>query len=323
MKYTIIGDPHCKPNNLLYINAIFKMAERAKYPVIVLGDTLDTKEVIRGKCLNFIYKKLKESSLQWYFLIGNHCWFNLDCEDHSLKVLNELPNVTIIDKPFRLDRMLMMPFYSNIDSFKKDLIRNIGKTDVLFMHQGVVGFDYGNGYIADGSGSGELEDVIVHKIPLVISGHFHKYAQKKNITFLGAPFSHNFGESNQEKYLGIYDSETNSLELRESLLPRHLTMEYNCSNKNEGLDSLIKSLDETDSIRIILTGTELEVKSIDKNKYPNIKFIEKISDDLQAEDDLIDEESSIESNFNTWASELRQLPPETINLGLEILGETK
>ena len=63
MKFTIVGDPHAKPGNLNKINHLFDMVETLGNTVIWLGDFLDTKEIIRGKCLNLIHRRLSESKL--------------------------------------------------------------------------------------------------------------------------------------------------------------------------------------------------------------------------------------------------------------------
>lgn len=312
-KLTVIGDPHAKHVNLDLINELFDKAEEIGNDVVWMGDFLDTKEVIRGKCSNLIYRRLKMSRLNHYILIGNHDYFNLDCEDHALQFLKELNNVKIIDSYQEHGGMGFMPYVHDQEKLKK-IIKN-SKVDVLFGHFELKGFDFGNGYICEKGLTGRS----FSKFKRVISGHFHKYQQKGNLTYLGTPFSHSFGESNQDKYLGTYHVVKDHLELIPSGFPQHMTCEINCDE-----ESSIGIFRDNDILRIILKGTQDNINRLtSKGELPaGAKIIERPSDDFQSGVE-IEETLDNQVKFNTWAKDIRGLDKETIELGLEILEAVK
>jgi DNA repair exonuclease SbcCD nuclease subunit len=323
MKYSVLGDPHATHGSLEKIGLLFDMVEDIGFPVIILGDLFDTKEIIRGKCFNYVYKRLKASKLQFFILVGNHDWFNLDCEEHSLETLKELDNVTIVDKPTMFGRMLFLPYYDDLQQFYKEANNPVfDKANTLFMHQGVIGFDYGNGHVADGSGHGEITAAKIRSYEKIISGHFHKFAQHENLTFLGTPFSHTFGETDQIKYIGIFDEDDRTLELLETPFPRHRTVEVDLSVENP--TKLLKSMvNEKDIFRCKLVGTEMQIKAFDQNRFQGVKFMEEATDSEQAEDASLKETDSNEQKFLTWAKDIKGLDEDTIKLGLDILGGSR
>lgn len=316
MEWTLLGDPHAKPDNLDKIGTLFDIAEDLGNPTIILGDLLDTKEVIRSKVYNFVLKRLQGSKLKFLILVGNHDWHNLDCLDHSLQGLKLLANVTVIDEPTLIDNMLFVPYMDKIEDFKK-VIKSpeYSSTKILVMHQGVVGFDYGNGRIEEeGLEIGDLK-----RFKKVISGHFHKFQENKNLVYLGTPFSHSQGEANQEKFIAVFDPATLELDLAKTPFARHVTLEINCDDENA--KSLIPKNSE-DSVRVILTGKQENINSFNQNEFEFVRFIERPSDIVEFQSTLKEEDSN-EVKFKKWADEIKKLDPETTLLGLQLLQEVQ
>lgn len=327
---TVVGDPHCENKNLDKIEKLFEIVEALGNTTVWLGDMLHNKEVIRGKSLNTLYERFKKSQLQHIILVGNHDWFNLECKEHSLEVLKSLKNVTVVDKPTVIEAMLFLPYMEDLSEFRR-LMKNPGKQGatklIAFIHQGVVGFDYGNGFVADGNGHGEVEGEALKNWELIISGHFHKYAKEGNLTFLGTPFTHSFGESGQEKYIGILDLEEKKLELLEPSFPRHITLEIDLEVGKDSNKALTKKIKKNsvdgDYLRVILKGNAQAIASLDKSKFEGVKFLEKTTEELEQFESVISEEDSNMQKFYKWATEIRKLDEETIKLGLEILGDSQ
>jgi hypothetical protein len=316
-KWTVVGDPHAVNNNLEQIGTLFDILEGIGNPVIILGDLFDTKEIIRGKIFNYVCQRLSSSKLKFVILVGNHDWFNLDCADHSLKALKLFDNVTVVDQPLKMGKVGFLPYYEDLARFKKDA-KALG-VKRLFIHQGVVGFDYGNGLLADGSGHGEIEAEALSGFETVISGHFHKYATKGNLTFLGTPFSKDFGETDQVKYIGIFDDQTGVLELVKTPFPRHQTFDVRLGpNPNEDVVKVYN--DKGNNIyRFRLIGTELQISQVDMANFPDAKFLEEPTDGDQVGNSNVKDTDSNEQKFLVWAKEIKGLDPETIAEGLEIL----
>lgn len=307
----IVGDEHNTARNLDRTVKLYDGIEELGKDTIHLGDIFHTKEKVSSKTLNLVYKKLKESKLKHVLIVGNHDWHSLECQDHSLQVLKELPNVLIIDQPTSLmvgnQPIYFLPYYHDLQKFKLAVNSpESKKCKILIMHQGVTGFDYGNGYIA----VDELELEALTKFDKVISGHFHKYQNKGNLIYLGTPYSTDFGESNQIKYMAILKGF--ELELFETAFPRHYTHTLECPVTE--LHSFGEGFH-----RAFLTGNKEDIELFPKDKYPGVKFIERptnLGGALEFTDKL-----SNEAKFQLWAKD--RIDPETEKLGLEILTEVR
>lgn len=319
--YTIIGDPHAKPANLEKIAKLQQNVEELGNTCIWMGDMLDTKEVIRGKALNVWLEYFSKSKIFHYVLVGNHDWFNLQCEDHSLQALKSLDNVLVIDKTFELgdsSGVFAMP-YLPPDKTTEEL-KKLPEGSTLLCHIDTVGFDYGNGHVSSEGVS--LKDL--KKFKRVISGHYHKFQEKANLTYIGTPFSHSFGETDQIKYIGILEVEQDRLEVVETTFPRHKTVEFDCDGLNEHKEHWIIDLDKPDAkdhlYRVILTGKQENIDRFPRDMYKNfnVKWVTKPSD-FQLNDVKIEESTSNEAQFSSWAKEVAKLDEETISLGLKIM----
>ncbi len=314
--YTVVGDPHLTPKTLDRGARLFNIVEELGNPVIWLGDLQDTKEIVRSKVLNAYYDYFKSSKLNHIILVGNHDWHNLECLDHSLKTLGALPHVKIVDKPTNFGKFLCVPYYKDTDKLRQILKDNSGAR-TLICHVDISGFDYGNGALCEDGLS--LEDF--KSFGLVISGHFHKHQVQNNLIYLGSPFSHSFGETDQHKFLGIYNENSNQIACITSQFPRHVTLKLNLSDGDYTL-KLIQFMGEhsNDIVRVQLYGNSVTCASFDRTPYKdkNIKFEDK-SESEEALGVDIDESLDNKTQFMIWAKDVRNLDQETINLGVSIL----
>jgi hypothetical protein len=326
MKFTVIGDIHATLKDRDKVNHLFDIIEEMGNPTILLGDLLDNKAIIRAECLNLYYKRFKESKLDFIVLVGNHDLISLDSTEHSLETLKELKNVTVVDSPVVLEGMYFVPYIHDLKRCKEVIYRPNGVRfglGTLFIHQGIVGYDYGNGYLAE---DGMTKHDIMN-YSRIIAGHFHKFQQENNLehalkqkgslTFLGTPYSNSYGESDQIKYIATYDSEIDELKLIETDFPKHKTIEVNFKDTTNLLN-----LNNKDIYRLILTGTQAEIDSFPKEMYSGMKIVEKPIDDFET-NVAIDETSDNTQQFEKWARDIKQLDEETINIGLEIVRSCK
>jgi DNA repair exonuclease SbcCD nuclease subunit len=180
----------------------------------------------------------------------------------------------------------------------------------------VVSFDYGNGYLSE-SGL-DLKDL--KKFKKVISGHYHKYQVKNNLTYIGTPFSHSFGESNQDKFIGIFDMDTYEMELIRTPFASHITVNINCDDPNPSMEGYC----DDDYVRVIFSGTQDNIaKARAKYTFPDdAKIIERPNDEFM-NNVSIDETADNFVKFKEWAKEIRGLDPETTQLGVDILEAVK
>ena len=301
------------------MDKVFDQVEGLGNPVIWLGDQLDTKELIRGKCLNFWIRKYRDSKLNHYILVGNHDFFNLECEDHSLVALGLLPNVTLVDSILTLPEhnIAMLP-YIHDESQLKSTLKGIPDNYTLFAHLELKGFDYGNGHICDHG----LTPRSFSKFKRVVSGHFHKFQESGKMMYLGTPFTNSFGETDQAKYIATYDSDKGSLGLIEmNGLPQHRTITIDCDAADAVANFDVKALADGNHYRVILTGSKegiLNFGGIDAEGL-DLKVITKPTDVDRSNEVLIEESISNAQKFSDWATDIKKIEPETVQLGLQIL----
>ena len=313
MKLTVVGDPHVTHKNLDIAHDLVTQVEAKGLDVIWLGDMLDTKEVIRGKCFNFWFNYFRSSKLNHKVLVGNHDYFNLECQEHSLEGLKALPNVVVVDDLLIVDELkaAFIP-YVHDDANLVAMLDKIPHGMNLFGHLELAGFDFGNGYICEQGAVGKRYE----KFPQVITGHFHKYQQQANITYLGTPYSLTFGESNQIKYLATYDTEgETSLTLTTTTFRQHVTVDYNLNESD--CDWPIR---KEDLVRINLIGTQEQIAAYDRSPWDEyqVKFVPKPTDQ-QSMDVEIDENTSNMAKFVQWGTDINPLEKETLDLGIAIL----
>jgi hypothetical protein len=310
--FTILGDPHAKPDNLEKINQLIDIAEFKGNPTIILGDLLDTKEIVRGSCLNTYYRRFKASKLRYYILVGNHDMFHEGAKEHSLEPLKGLPNVTIIDAPYKMGNMLLLPYYANHEEFKK-VVRNTLDCSVLIMHQGINGSDYGNGYIAEN----EIDFEELAHFKRVIGGHFHRYQERGNLLYLGTPFSHSFGESNQTKYIAEYKPIEDEITIIPTSFPQHMTYTVDCTTTS----LLPFQVNEKNYNRVILEGDAVSIEKFEIDHYPGVRFLKKPK--MEVVEHTLEESEAPETIFTKWARDIKKLDQQTINIGLQILKDIK
>lgn len=317
MHWALLGDPHSKPVNREPILSLFQIVEKMGLPLNVwLGDLLDNKEVIRGKCLNDYYHYFRDSKLKHVVLVGNHDWFSLECKEHSLELLKELPNVTVVDRPTKIDDALFLPYYHDLSAFRKAIEEDDSR--ILIMHQGVNGFDFGNGFIEDKG----LELTEIGKYELVVSGHFHKFQRKGNLLYPGTPFTHSFGESDQEKFIATLDPVSLKMEFIKTPFPAHVTIHLKLKDPTTDYPAhlakrIAKDSKKGDFVRAILEGTEEALLRFDRTGFENIKIIERlVQSDVEGPE--VTEASTNAEQFVLWAN-LKGLSEDVLELGFEIL----
>lgn len=165
-------------------------AEKLKVPLILCGDTNDTKAIIRAEVANALIDCLKAAEVPVYILVGNHDLINEKGKEHGLKYL--APYAHIISEPTEVmvdhHPVFMVPYQSTPEAFT-EAMRNF-KGGIVIMHQGVNGAFMGD-YIQDKSAI--MPDFEGTK---VFSGHYHRHQTVGDVTYIGNPYSLSFGEAN-------------------------------------------------------------------------------------------------------------------------------
>ena len=214
----IVGDPHFKAKNILegldFIQRLVDVA-KARQPsfIVVLGDILDTHEVVRippHKLAASLIEQLSRVA-PTYVLIGNHDLINHSqflTDNHIFNPMKKWPNVFIADTiPLVLEiedsrgdeRTFVFCPYTPPGRFSEALNKLIPEgqmwdlADCIFAHQEFEGCKMSK--ITSSAG-----DVWDPAYPPVISGHIHD-AQTvgENVFYPGSAIQHTFGESAGKK----------------------------------------------------------------------------------------------------------------------------
>ena len=208
VKVFVIGDIHYKASTLFegeiftekVINAV--SVSQPDF-IVILGDTLDTHEVVRVQPFNLACQLIEELSniAPVYVIIGNHDYINNSqflTTNHIFNPLKKWDNVFVVDEPvFHTYKDYSFVFCPYVEPGRfveaLDHLVSGGEmwdlADCIFAHQEFKGCKMG-AFISD---AGDDWD---ENYPAVISGHIHD-AQTvgENIFYPGSAIQHAFGES--------------------------------------------------------------------------------------------------------------------------------
>lgn len=169
--------------------------------IIHLGDWHDNRKALSVKTIITSWEvalMLEKVGIELYTILGNHdIFYKNQLHPHSLKFFQKFQNIHIIDRPFQLEDIVLIPWITQIPD---------GRSKYLFGHFAINSFDMGNKQ--ECKGAWKISDF--KKFEQVVSGHFHKPQDGENITYLGAPFQHTFNDVDQVR--GYYIWENGELE---------------------------------------------------------------------------------------------------------------
>lgn len=266
-KAILISDIHFTPQTLEIASEAFLMAQNKaielNVPLIICGDTLDTKDIMRAQCVNRIIELVGlTSELDHYFLVGNHDMLNEKGQGNSLKFLGLLSNATLIDTVSDFAGGTFIPYQSSTEAFTSHVKSNRG---LIICHQGVQGANMGH-YVQDKTSISQ--DEVAGK--RIISGHYHKRQDipLKNggaWSYVGNPYTLSFGEAEDPPKGFQVLLEDGSLEFVPTKLRKHIVLEFECKNLdfNQGTP-LFSGLSPKDLVWLKVSGSYLELEALDK-----------------------------------------------------------
>ncbi len=257
----LVTDLHYNRSNYLEVDKVLRQAmelgRKTKKPVVSLGDTHDTKALMRGECVSALIQTCKDyNDVQLYLLVGNHCLWNVkDDTRHSLEFLSLCPNVTIMsnNKPVS-ERVVgsvgFIPYKADPSTIDKELeyFRSIG-VSILMMHQGVrTAFMNAGKVDDDGYDPSKLKGF------QVFVGHYHTaHYVGENIFFIGSSISHSFAEANELKQLVVLEPDSGIFSRVPVEAPQHRS--YFIQEEAE-LPTPLAEQKEYDPVRVIVKGSK-------------------------------------------------------------------
>lgn len=251
-KAVLISDVHYSMATLELadkaVNMATDKARELEVPLIVAGDLHDTKAQLRAECVNAMINTFS-SDVETYVIVGNHCKINEKSEAHSLEFLR--PYVFIIDGKTKLGGlssdyahgMYLLPYHSNaeeIGNLLKGLSRRNTKGAILICHQGVLGSNMGH-YVQDKSAVPKEAFAGFR----TISGHYHARQdiecgpiRSRGVglfSYIGNPYTLNFGEANDppKGFQVLY--EDGSLEFIPTNLRKHVVIDRQVADLYDSL----------------------------------------------------------------------------------------
>lgn len=198
--------------------------------IIFMGDWFDSRSSISVKTYNHSFQalqKISKAGITIYLFVGNHdAYFKDTIEVNSLKPLNEIENVIVVDKPEEVTftKSGVTGGFMPWDGFNYEELKD-KNWDVMFGHFEFMGAAFhasGSLTCSHGYNGNEMTKVA----PLVFSGHFHarkeyNYKHGKVVT-VGCPLELDWGDYGNSKGYYILDTETLEYEFTENTVsPRH------------------------------------------------------------------------------------------------------
>lgn len=198
-----------------------ELLERNITDIVIAGDVGNDRNEIPLTTLHYIYNFFKIlEDFNIVILVGNHdCYYSKRSDIHSLGLLNNWENITIIDKTSTITAqsktITFCPWSTPIEE--------IPKSDILIGHFEIQTFRMDGRKICD---HGIKSQDLLEKAPLVISGHFHltdeRHYQNGTVLYLGSPYELTWNEYMSPKGIHILDISTSKYEfIRNNYSPKH------------------------------------------------------------------------------------------------------
>jgi DNA repair exonuclease SbcCD nuclease subunit len=164
---------------------------------LFLGDWHNNRASLNIVTLNYSLRALEhlnENFDRVYFIPGNHDLYYRDKRDiQSVEWARHLPNVEICNDWFSSGDVVIAPWLVSDDH--KRIAKLKGK--YMFGHFELPG--YLMNAMVEMPDHGEIRREDFHGFEHVFTGHFHKRQTKKNITYVGNCFPHNYADAGDDE----------------------------------------------------------------------------------------------------------------------------
>jgi DNA repair exonuclease SbcCD nuclease subunit len=161
-----------------------------------LGDWHNHRASINLQTLQFSVRALEKLSAafeKFYFIPGNHDLYYRDKRDiHGAEWAKHLPNIVICNDWFNQGDVVIAPWLIGDDH--KKIAKLKGK--YMFGHFELPSFKMNA--MVEMPDHGEIRREDFNNFEHVFTGHFHKRQTKKNITYIGNCFPHNYADAGDD-----------------------------------------------------------------------------------------------------------------------------
>lgn len=265
----VIGDIHFSVPNLELASSSLRQAlykaNALQIPLVINGDLMDTKAILRAECVNRVMDILGTATGMVYVNIGNHDLLSEKGDDHSLHFLDNIADV--VKSPVEIPYVGWVIPYQNSTERLSMFLKGIKPESRLIMHQGVQGAYLGH-YTQDKTSLSSDH----FKNFRVVSSHYHRRQdiqcgpiQKKQVgvfSYIGNPYTLNFGEAKDpSKGFSILHAD-GTLKHVDTNLRKHVLIERNITQ----LEYIVFGVEKNDLIMMRIRGPKNLLDAINKDK---------------------------------------------------------
>ena len=216
---------------------VTKAKEEGCETCFFLGDFHNNRAAINVLTLSYSLKCLEHLNANFrdvYFIPGNHDLYYRDKRDiQSVEWARHLPNIHICNDWFSSGDVVIAPWLCGDDH--KRISKLKGK--YMFGHFELPG--YLMNAMVEMPDHGEVKREDFNNFEHVFSGHFHKRQTKKNITYIGNCFPHNYADAGDDER-GVMILEWGKEPEFHAWPEQPLYRVYNLSNVLDRPDQLLK-----------------------------------------------------------------------------------
>jgi DNA repair exonuclease SbcCD nuclease subunit len=266
-KAVLIADVHFSvPTLELATKAMIMAMDKAvelDVPLIVAGDLLDGKAIIRAEVANRLLELIPGSTAKILIIVGNHDLISEKGEEHALHFLKD--HCQIISTPTQFQDFALVPYQTDPVQMEK-ILSTITPYETIICHQGIQGAYLGH-YAQDKSG--------ISKTSLldrrVLSGHYHR---RQKVTFgveyIGNPYTLTFGEASDgpKGFLVFYDN--TFADFIPTNLRKHVIVEL----RTDTISAQISGINHDDLVWVKITGPQSELAKVNKRNLADILNLE-------------------------------------------------
>lgn len=243
MKIAIVNDSHFGARNdsslfldhftQFYTEVFFPYCEEHEIDTVLhLGDFFDRRKYINFNTLSTVKENILnpmvDKGINLYLTVGNHdSYFKNTLRINSPNELlasydNIHVNTNPVDLVFDGTSISMIPWITGDNKEEIFSFLKSTKSSIVCGHFELNGYEVFRGVKFKGG----MEDTILKRFEMVLSGHFHSKYTKNNVFYLGTQYQITFSDLNDQKGFHVLDTDTRELEFVENPNRMFYSLEY-------------------------------------------------------------------------------------------------
>jgi DNA repair exonuclease SbcCD nuclease subunit len=230
MKIAIINDTHfgARNDSPLFLEYFMSFFEKQFFPyckehgitkVLHLGDLMDRRKYVNFNTLAEVRKRFVEwfdaNGVEFHCILGNHdTFFKNTNHVNSIRELfhDKYKSIYLYEEPTVIEidglKIAMVPWINKENEQQFQTFIKSCPASIICGHFELNGYEVIQGINFEGG----MDDKIFSCYEMVLSGHFHGKASKKNVHYLGTQYQITFSDARLNKGFHVLDTQTRELE---------------------------------------------------------------------------------------------------------------